>query len=164
MREFQRCPYRNVIRVVGDGESSDPLSDEGPWQTDLVGASSAAPIESGARSGKPPAAPADQRPAANGAEEAFPQQRDRRGDQPFQRRKTFLRNHADGIVAMDLFVVRSGCSSAFSSCGMTGAAFYGRELPRTDRRLDCSPADGGIRLGSGFRGTSSAIETGLTAT
>jgi hypothetical protein len=37
MREFQRCPYRNVIRVVGDGESSDPLSDEGPWQTDLVG-------------------------------------------------------------------------------------------------------------------------------
>jgi hypothetical protein len=89
---------------------------------------------------------------------------DRRGDQPFQRRKTFLRNHADGIVAMDLFVVRSGCSSAFSSCGMTGAAFYGWELPRTDRRLDCSPADGGIRLGSGFRGTSSAIETGLTAT
>ena len=51
------------------------LSDKGPWQTDLVGASGAAPIESGARSGEPRAAPADQCPAANGAEEAFPQQR-----------------------------------------------------------------------------------------
>ena len=51
------------------------LSDEGPWQTDLVDASGAAPIESGARSGEPRAAPADQCPAANVAEEAFPQQR-----------------------------------------------------------------------------------------
>jgi hypothetical protein len=37
MREFQPYPHRNVIRVVGDGESSDTRSDEGPWQTDLVG-------------------------------------------------------------------------------------------------------------------------------
>jgi mRNA interferase RelE/StbE len=50
------------------------LSDEGPWQTDLIDASGAAPIESGARSGESRTAPADRCPAAHGAEEAVPQQ------------------------------------------------------------------------------------------
>jgi hypothetical protein len=48
---------------------------ERPWQTDLVDASGAARIESGARSGDPRAPPADHCPAANGAEEAFGQWR-----------------------------------------------------------------------------------------
>src|SRR5713101_3285623 len=50
------------------------LSDVGLLQTDLVGACRAVPIEAGARGGEPGAAPADQRPAADRAREASPQQ------------------------------------------------------------------------------------------
>src|SRR6266849_8791475 len=46
------------------------LSDVGLLQTDLVGACRAVPIETGARSGEPGAAPADQRPAADRAKKA----------------------------------------------------------------------------------------------
>src|SRR6266480_752375 len=48
--------------------------DVGPLQTDLVGARRPVPIETGARGGEPGAAPADQRPAADRAKEASPQQ------------------------------------------------------------------------------------------
>ncbi len=81
---------------------------------------------------------------------------------PSQGWKTFLRNHADGIAAIDLFVVPTDsfrCSSAFLSWGMTGVGTYGRVSPLT-RPLNGSLARS-LRhaAGSRHRSTSSAIET-----
>jgi hypothetical protein len=52
----------------------------------------------------------------------------RRRRPPSQGWKTFLRNHADGIASIDLFVVprfRFGCCMRFWSCGIRGGSFCG---------------------------------------
>ena len=49
----------------------------------------------------------------------------RRRRPPSQGWSTFLRNHADGIAAMDLFVVPTISFRLLRSCGMTGAGFCG---------------------------------------
>ena len=46
---------------------------------------------------------------------------------PSQGWKTFLRNHADGIASIDLFVVPTisfGCCMRFWSCGIRGGSLY----------------------------------------
>jgi len=45
---------------------------------------------------------------------------------PSQGWKTFLRNHADGIASIDMFVVpRISFSTTLCTCGIRGASFYG---------------------------------------
>jgi hypothetical protein len=51
----------------------------------------------------------------------------RRRRPPSQGWKTFLRNHADGIASIDLFVPHDFISAGvrFWSCGIRGGRFYG---------------------------------------
>jgi hypothetical protein len=91
----------------------------------------------------------------------------RRRGPPSQGWKTFLRNHADGIAAMDLFVVPTISFrllyGLLISCSMTGATSYGWQLPRT-RPLNGSPASW-LRpvAGSRLHDTLSVIEIAFTA-
>jgi hypothetical protein len=61
----------------------------------------------------------------------------RRRGPPSQGWKTFLRNHADGIVAMDLFVVPTVSFRllyGLLTWGTAGDKSSGSALPRTQRR------------------------------
>ena len=72
----------------------------------------------------------------------------RRRGPPSQGWKTFLRNHADGIAAMDLFVVPT-----ISFRLLYGLLIVGHRMARrhsaSDRRMDCKSDYGSFRLGTG---------------
>ena len=64
----------------------------------------------------------------------------RRRRPPSQGWSTFLRNHADGIAAMDLFVVPT----------ISFRLLYGLLILRhSDRGMDCPAADRGLRMEAG---------------
>jgi hypothetical protein len=77
---------------------------------------------------------------------------ERRRGPPSQGWRTFLRNHADGIAAMDLFVVPTISFRLLMVCssgGMTGAGFCGWGPPRIQPRNGSPsswsrPADGDL--------------------
>jgi hypothetical protein len=73
----------------------------------------------------------------------------RRGP-PSQGLKTFLRNHADGIAAIDLFVVPTISFRLLwfvdhGACRTTGPMV--RSSNASDRGMDCKPAHG-LRMGA----------------
>jgi hypothetical protein len=74
LHDLKAVPVANLIRWQMIANQAMLSPDVGPLQTDLVGACRAVPIETGARGGEPRAAPADQRPAADRAKKASPQQ------------------------------------------------------------------------------------------
>src|ERR1700676_758093 len=72
----------------------------------------------------------------------------RRPRPPSQGWKTFLHNHADGIAAMDLFVVPT-----ISFRLLYGLLIVGHRMARrhsaSDRRMDCKSDYGSLLLGTG---------------
>ncbi len=78
----------------------------------------------------------------------------RRRGPPSQGWKTFLRNHADGIAAMDLFVVPTISFRLLYGLlimGMVDDRFYGLALPHraSDRRIDRKSDHASVRLEAG---------------
>ena len=76
----------------------------------------------------------------------------RRRGPPSQGWKTFLHNHADGIAAMDLFVVPTISFRLLYGLLIVG---HGRRqivwlgVTASDRRMDCKSDHGSFRLGTG---------------
>jgi hypothetical protein len=87
----------------------------------------------------------------------------RRRGPPSQGWKTFLRNHADGIAAMDLFMVPTlsfRLLYGLLTCGMTGAGSYGWQPPRT-RPLNGSP-EGFLQADACLAAMAAALSSRLT--
>ena len=77
----------------------------------------------------------------------------RRTGPPSQGWKTFLNNHADGIAAMDLFVVptisfRLLYGLLIMGDGRRQILWFWRHIA-SDRRMDCKSAHGSMRVGTG---------------
>jgi hypothetical protein len=66
--------------------------------------------------------------------------------------KTFLRNHADGVAAMDLFVVPTVSFRLLYGLLIMSPRPATNPVARRHRAahggMDCQPTDGGLRLGA----------------